>query len=89
MELIRLQPTTSKSGTVTLVLLRGPSTNVQPLYPIVENAPNTGSYIWTPSTDLEEDVTRYGLQLIVDATGQFQVRPSRSHSQEFIYMNLT
>jgi hypothetical protein len=63
-------PTTT--GTVTIVLLRGPSTNVLPLYPIAEGIENTGTFQWTPSTDLEDDVTHYGLQLIVDATGQYQ-----------------
>lgn len=63
-------PTTT--GTVTLVLLRGPSENVVPMYPIVEKVPNTGSYEWTPSTSLEADVTHYGIQLIDDATGQYQ-----------------
>jgi hypothetical protein len=69
---IRWQPTTPTTGTVTLLLLRGPSENVVPLYPIVENVLNTGSYVWTPKTDLENDVARYGIQLIVDATGQYQ-----------------
>jgi len=59
-------------GTVTLVLLQGPSTNVKPLYPIVQNYPNNGKYVWTPSTDLTPDTTHYGIQLIVDATGQYQ-----------------
>lgn len=63
-------PTTQ--GTVTLVLLRGPSENILPLYPIVEKVPNTGSYIWTPATNLVPDVTHYGLQIIDDATGQYQ-----------------
>ncbi|KAF1816223.1 hypothetical protein P152DRAFT_445906 [Eremomyces bilateralis CBS 781.70] len=63
---------TTTPGFVTLVLLRGPSTNVEPLYPIVENTPNTGSYSWTPASDLEDDVTGYGIQLIVDSTGQYQ-----------------
>lgn len=67
---INWNPTTQ--GTVTLVLLRGPSTNVIPLYPIAEKVANTGSYVWTPSTSLEPDTTHYGIQLVVDATGQYQ-----------------
>ncbi|MCJ1235053.1 hypothetical protein MMC14_003017 [Varicellaria rhodocarpa] len=59
-------------GTVTLVLLRGPSTNILPLYPIVEKIPNTGSYIWTPSSSLQPDTTHYGIQLIDDQTGAYQ-----------------
>ena len=67
---ITWQPTTE--GTVTLVLLKGPSTNAVPQYPIVEAIPNTGSYLWTPSTDLAPGEVGYGIQLIVDATGQYQ-----------------
>lgn len=65
-------PTTE--GTVTLVLLKGPSTNAVPQYAIVEAIPNTGNYIWTPATDLAPTSgdTGYGIQLIVDATGQYQ-----------------
>lgn len=67
---ITWNPTTS--GTVTLVLLRGPSTNVVPLYAIVEKIANSGKYSWTPSTSLVPDVSHYGIQLIDDATGQYQ-----------------
>lgn len=67
---ITWNPTTP--GTVSILLLRGPSTNVVPIATLVEGAPNTGTYSWTPSTDLDDDVTHYGLQLIVDGTGQYQ-----------------
>jgi len=63
---------TGLGSTVTLVLLRGPSTNVVPIATIVEDTPNTGSYVWTPSTSLQDDVTGYGIQMIDDATGKFQ-----------------
>jgi len=66
-------PTTP--GTVTILLLNGPSTNIQVLYPIVEKIANTGKYTWTPKTDLKPDTTHYGLQIIVDATGQYQYTP--------------
>jgi hypothetical protein len=61
---------------VTLLLLRGPSTNVVPILTIAENIPNTGSYAW-PSvpTTLEADVTGYGIQLIVEGTGAYQYSP--------------
>jgi len=55
-----------------LVLLRGPSTNVIPMYAIVEDIPNTGSYEWTPATTLEDDVSHYGIQLIEVKTGFYQ-----------------
>ncbi|KAF2216676.1 hypothetical protein CERZMDRAFT_116151 [Cercospora zeae-maydis SCOH1-5] len=69
---ITWDPTTP--GTVTLLLLKGPSTNAVPQYPIVEKIDNSGSYVWTPATDLEptENAQGYGIQLIVDATGQYQ-----------------
>lgn len=65
-----MQPTTT--GTVTLVLLRGPSTNILPDSLIADKIPNTGTYIWTPSFGLMPDTTGYGIQLIVDATGAYQ-----------------
>ncbi|KAF8241827.1 hypothetical protein K440DRAFT_212052 [Wilcoxina mikolae CBS 423.85] len=62
----------TSEGTISLVLLRGPSTNVKPIATIVEGIPNSGSYSWTPSTDLEADTTHYGIQLIQDSTGHYQ-----------------
>ena len=67
---ITWNPTTA--GTITLVLLRGPSTNAVPQYAIVEKIANSGKYSWTPSTALVPDVSNYGIQLIDDATGQYQ-----------------
>ncbi|KAI9801902.1 MAG: hypothetical protein M1833_002216 [Piccolia ochrophora] len=67
-----IYPKPTTPGTVTLLLLRGPSENVKPLFPIAEKIPNQGSYIWTPGQDLEPDTTRYGIQLIVDETGAYQ-----------------
>ncbi|KAJ5586938.1 Ser-Thr-rich glycosyl-phosphatidyl-inositol-anchored membrane family-domain-containing protein [Penicillium hispanicum] len=57
---------------VSLVLLRGPSSDVVPLETIVEDIDNTGSYTWTPGTNLEVDTTHYGLLLVVEGTGQYQ-----------------
>jgi hypothetical protein len=68
---ITWEPTTT--NTVSLVLLRGPSSNVVPLgEPLAVGLPNSGSFSWTPSADLEADVTHYGLQLIDDLNGQYQ-----------------
>ncbi|KAI5281046.1 hypothetical protein KEM52_004001, partial [Ascosphaera acerosa] len=67
---ITWQPTTP--GAVSILLLRGPSTNVVPIATIADNVPNTGAFTWTPSTDLEGDVTHYGIQIIVEGTGQYQ-----------------
>ncbi|KAL8743592.1 MAG: hypothetical protein Q9190_004068, partial [Brigantiaea leucoxantha] len=63
-------PTTP--GDVSIVLLRGPSTNVLPIGCIVDNIPNSGKFVWTPSTSLTPDVTHYGIQIIVKGTGQYQ-----------------
>jgi hypothetical protein len=62
---------TSK-GKVSIVLLRGPSTNVKPIATLAEVIPNSGKFEWTPSTSLEPDVTHYGLEIIVEGTGQYQ-----------------
>ncbi|KAK4504275.1 hypothetical protein PRZ48_005191 [Zasmidium cellare] len=69
---ITWEPTTK--GTVTLVLLKGPSSNAVPQYPIVEKTDNDGTYVWTPSKDLapSDGAQGYGIQLIDDATGQYQ-----------------
>lgn len=67
---IQWNPTLGKR--VSLVLLRGPSSNVVPLETIVENIPNSGSYTWTPSTSLTPDVTHYGMLLVVEGTGAYQ-----------------
>lgn len=67
---IEWQPSTE--GPISLVLLRGPSTNVQPIKTLAESIDNSGSYEWTPSKDLEPDTTHYGLLLVVEGTGQYQ-----------------
>ncbi|KAF7592773.1 hypothetical protein BBP40_012531 [Aspergillus hancockii] len=67
---ITWNPTTT--GAVSLVLLRGPSNNVQPLETIAEQIPNSGKFEWTPATTLEADVTHYGLLIVVEGTGQYQ-----------------
>ncbi|PWY95486.1 hypothetical protein BO94DRAFT_127135 [Aspergillus sclerotioniger CBS 115572] len=67
---ITWDPTTT--GTVSLVLLRGPSTDCVPIQTIVEDIDNTGKYSWTPSTTLEPDTSRYGILLVVEGTGQYQ-----------------
>ena len=57
---------------MTILLLQGPSTDVVPLYPIASSIANSGTFSWTPSDSLVPQSTHYGLQLIVDATGQYQ-----------------
>jgi len=63
---------TGLSSSVSLILLRGPSTNIQYLETIVSGAPNTGTYSWTPESSLEPDTTHYGIMLQDDATCLFQ-----------------
>ncbi|KLJ12756.1 lysophospholipase [Blastomyces silverae] len=67
---IKWTPTTD--GEVSLILLRGPSTNVKPIATIADSIRNTGSYEWTPSTDLEDDVSHYGILLVVEGVGFYQ-----------------
>lgn len=67
-----IQWTPTTKGSISLVLLRGPATNVKPIDTIAEAIPNDGSYVWTPSTDLEPDVTHYGIMLVVEGTGEYQ-----------------
>ncbi|KAI9376530.1 Ser-Thr-rich glycosyl-phosphatidyl-inositol-anchored membrane family-domain-containing protein [Aspergillus egyptiacus] len=70
---ITWEPTTE--GQISLVLLRGPSTNVVPIETLAENIPNDGEYSWTPSAELEPDTSRYGLLLVVESEpnkGQYQ-----------------
>jgi hypothetical protein len=65
--------TADTPNTISLLLLRGPSSNVVPLgAPLAEGIPNSGSFVWTPASTLEADTTHYGLQLIDDVTGQYQ-----------------
>lgn len=67
---ITWNPTTP--GTVSIVLLKGPATNVLPIDCLGDNIPNTGKLTWIPATNLEANVTGYGLQIIVTGTGQYQ-----------------
>ncbi|PGH10180.1 hypothetical protein AJ80_07539 [Polytolypa hystricis UAMH7299] len=67
---ISWEPTTL--GQVSILLLRGPSDNVVPIATIADSVENTGSFVWTPSTELEADVSHYGIQIIVEGTGQYQ-----------------
>ncbi|MDI1490084.1 MAG: hypothetical protein OHK93_001284 [Ramalina farinacea] len=60
------------TGAVSLVLLRGPSTNAVDFLCIVDSIPNSGRYSWTPPTSLENDVSHYGIKIVVDATGDYQ-----------------
>lgn len=66
-------PTTA--NTVSLLLLKGPSSNVVKFGPaLAEGIVNGGSLTWTPAADLPvtEGNTGYGLQIIDDVTGQYQ-----------------
>jgi hypothetical protein len=66
---ITWNPTTE--GTVTLILLRGPSYNVIPIATIANEIPNSGSFTWTP-TDLTADSTGYGILLVVTSDKSYQ-----------------
>jgi Ser-Thr-rich glycosyl-phosphatidyl-inositol-anchored membrane family len=62
-------------GNISLLLLRGPSTNVVPIDTIVDSVANTGSYSWNVPSTLVPDTTHYGIELIVEGTGQYQYSP--------------
>lgn len=70
---IKWTPTTT--NTISLLLLKGPSSNVVKYGPaLAEGIANSGSFVWTPASDLPttDGPTGYGLQLIDDVTGQYQ-----------------
>ncbi|KAF1837099.1 hypothetical protein BDW02DRAFT_180187 [Decorospora gaudefroyi] len=71
---ITWEPTTP--NTVSILLLKGPSTNVVKFGPsLAEGIANSGSLTWTPAADLEAtngSPTGYGIQIIDDVTGQYQ-----------------
>lgn len=59
-------------GKVSIILLRGPSNNVVPIATLADAVPNSGEFVWTPASSLEGDVSHYGLQIVVEGTGQYQ-----------------
>lgn len=63
----------NNTGTsVSLVLCQGDSLDIKEIGCIVDHSPNTGSFVWTPATDLVPDGNHnYGLKIIAD-TGDFQ-----------------
>lgn len=67
---IQWEPTTQ--GPISLVLLRGPASNVKPIVTLAEGIANSGHFNWTPDTTLEPDTTHYGLLLVVEGSGQYQ-----------------
>jgi hypothetical protein len=70
---ITWQPTTP--NTVSVLLLKGPSTNVVKFGPsLAEGIANSGSLAWTPASTLEatNGPNGYGIQIIDDVTGQYQ-----------------
>ncbi|EOD48326.1 GPI anchored serine-threonine rich protein [Neofusicoccum parvum] len=61
-------------GTVSLTLLKGPSTNAVPYLSIVNSTENDGSYMWTPPATLPDSNgdTGYGIMLVIDSNGAYQ-----------------
>ena len=56
-----------------MVLLIGPSTDIQDLSCIVNDIPNSGSYVWTPSNDLVPYGNHnYGLKIISDESQNYK-----------------
>jgi len=80
---ITWQPSTP--NTVSVLLLKGPSTNVVKFGPsLAEGIANSGSLAWTPSADLEatSGPNGYGIQIIDDVTGQYQYSTQFGISKE-------
>lgn len=70
---ITWQPSTP--NTVSVLLLKGPATNVVKFGPsLAEGIANSGSLAWTPAATLEATAgpNGYGIQIIDDVTGQYQ-----------------
>ncbi|KAL2049038.1 hypothetical protein ABVK25_010709 [Lepraria finkii] len=64
---------TPKVKSVSIVLLIGPSTDIQDLSCIVNDIPNSGSYVWTPSNDLVPYGNHnYGLKIISDESQNYK-----------------
>ena len=69
---IKWNPTSSYK-TVSILLLKGPSSNVVPFSCIANAVPNSGSYSWSvPSSGIDAQSTGYGIQIIADGSGDFQ-----------------
>lgn len=75
---------TDPTHTVSLLLLKGPSTNVIPVgEPIAISIPNSGSYAWVPPSEFGpglSETTGYGIQLIDDVNGKYQCKSCPSQS---------
>jgi hypothetical protein len=63
-------PTTP--GTISIVLYKGPGSNIIAQYAIASKIANSGSFLWTPETTFPDTKEGYGLRIIVDGTGQHQ-----------------
>jgi len=63
---------TGLSNSIQLILLRGPGENIAFAGYITQDAPNTGSYKWTPPCSLETDTTHYGMMIVDNASCKFQ-----------------
>lgn len=70
-----VQWTPTTNGSVSLLLMKGPPTGLVYVSTLADTIDNSGSFVWTPGTDLTPgptSTTGYGIELIVDATGQYQ-----------------
>lgn len=46
-----------------------------PILTIADGIPNSGSYVWAVPSDLQPDTSYYGIELIVEGTGEYQYSP--------------
>ena len=71
---LRWSPTTT--GLVDLVLKQGAPPELTTLYPLAEGYSNNGSFSWTPCDSLPTGLTKYTIELIDQASGQYQYSKS-------------
>lgn len=71
---LRWSPTTT--GLVDLVLKEGAPPALTTLYPLAEGYGNNGSFSWTPCASLPTGLPKYTVELIDQASGQYQYSKS-------------
>ncbi|KAI5838392.1 Ser-Thr-rich glycosyl-phosphatidyl-inositol-anchored membrane family-domain-containing protein [Morchella snyderi] len=76
--ILKWTPTTT--GTITIKLLKGPTTNILDIDIIATYIENSGSYTWNIPQSLQDSGSmpegdKYGLKILDDATGTYEYSP--------------
>lgn len=79
-EPLTLKWTPTTTGTVTIKLLKGPTTNILDIDIVATYIENSGSYIWNIPQSLQDSSTmpegdKYGFKILDDATGTYEYSP--------------